>query len=256
MHRFLDTILAPLARLLVRRGVLIGAAVERLKLHYVRAAQTLAGPKPTDSRISVMTGLQRRDVVRIAALPDTAPQARKPNHLARLIQVWHSDPRFAGKELDRSGPGDTFETLALAIRRDVHPRTMLEQLREAGTISVTAEGRLRLEQPSYQPLAGSEAQLDYFADNAGDFLTAATDNILAPQPPFFERAAHFNGLSPEAVAQLEALFRAGQIDVLQRVAAKAQSLQRTSPGSHRLRAGGYFYTTDEAGKDDGCSAGS
>jgi hypothetical protein len=250
MLRFLDTILAPLARLLVRRGVLIGAATERLKLHYVRAAQAMAGPKPTDSRVSVMTGLQRREVVRLSALPDGAPADRKVNHLSRLVQIWQTDPRFAGRDLDRAGPGHTFETLALGIRRDVHPRTMMDQLEEAGTISVTSEGRLRLVQASYQPLAGSEAQLDYFADNAGDFLSAATENILSEKAPFFERAAHFNQLSPEAVAQLETRFRDRATALLREMATEAEVLQQQSPGTHRFRAGGYFYSTDEAERDD------
>jgi Family of unknown function (DUF6502) len=249
MPRFLDTILAPLARLLVRRGVLIGQATERLKLHYLRAAQGMAGNRPTDSRISVITGLQRREVVRLAALPDGAPADRKINHLSRLVQVWQSDPRFGGRDLDRAGSEGSFEALALGIRRDVHPRTMIEQLREAGTVAVTSEGRLRLLQSSYQPLAGSEAQLDYFADNAGDFLTAATENILSETAPFFERAAHFNQLSPEAVAKLAGDFQKGQMALLQKIAAEASELQKQSPGTHRFRAGGYFYFTDEIKKD-------
>jgi hypothetical protein len=249
MAHFLDTILAPLARLLVRRGVVIGAATERLKLHYVRAAQGLADPKPTDSRVSVMTGLQRREVVRLTALSDDAPADRKVNHLSRLVHLWQTDPRFAGRDLDRSGHEDSFEALALGIRRDVHPRTMMDQLREAGTISVMDDGRLRLLQSSYQPLAGSEAQLDYFADNAGDFLTAATENILSDKPPHFERAAHFNQLSEEAVAILQAEFRDQEMVLLQKIAAKAGDLQKQSPGVHRFRAGGYFYSTDEATKE-------
>jgi Family of unknown function (DUF6502) len=249
MARFLDTILAPLARLLVRRGILIGAVTERLKLHYVRAAQGLAGPKSTDSRVSVMTGLQRREVVRLAALSADAHADRKVNHLSRLVQLWQTDPRFAGRDLDRAGPDDSFETLALGIRRDVHPRTMIDQLVEAGTISITEDGRLRLQQTSYQPLAGSEAQLDYLADNAGDFLTAATENILSDKAPHFERAAHFNRLSAKAVAKLEADFRQGEMALLQKIAAEASDLQRHSPGSHRFRAGGYFYSTEESTKD-------
>lgn len=246
MTRFLDSILAPFTRLLVRRGLLIGVVTERLKLHYVRAARSLAGPRATESRISVMTGLQRREIARLSALPGNGLSGKKVNHLSRLVQIWQTDPRFAGRDLDRAGPGDTFETLALSIRRDVHPRTMIDQLTEAGTISLTEKDRLRLEQPSYQPFAGSEDQLDYFADNAGDYMAAATANILTADAPFFERAAHFNGLSPEAVAKVEAAFRTGEMALLQRIATEAATLQKESPGTHRFRAGGYFYTMDEA----------
>jgi hypothetical protein len=250
MIRFVDSILAPLARLMVRRGILIGAAIERLKLHYVRAARETAGPRPTDSRLSVMTGLQRREIVRLTAIPDGGVVERKVNHLSRVVQVWQNDVRFAGRTLDRSGAGDTFEALASGIRRDVHPRTMIDQLLAAKTISITEEGQLRLEQASYQPLAGSEAQLEYFADNVRDFLVAATENVLKQEAPFFERAAHFNGLSRDAVARLEAAFRAEEMALLQRIASQAAGLQAESPGTHRFRAGGYFYHQDEATGED------
>lgn len=249
MPRFVDMIFAPLARLLVARGLLFGEVTERLKLHYLRAAQGLAGPRATDSRLSVMTGLQRRDITRLSALPDHAPPERKVNHLSRLVQLWQTDPRFAGRALTRAGGDDSFEALALSIRRDVHPRTMIEQLREAGTVSVTDDGSIRLEQTSYQPMAGSEAQLDYLAENAGDFLAAATGNVLAAKAPFFERAAHFNQLSPEAVAQLEAAFREGEMALLQAIAQRAAALQTESPGTHRFRAGAYFYSTDVIGRE-------
>jgi hypothetical protein len=249
MPRFVDMIFAPLARLLVARGLLFGEVAERLKLHYLRAAKGLAGPRATDSRLSVMTGLQRRDITRLAALPDDAPSDRKVNHLSRLVQFWQTDPRFAGRALARAGGEDSFVALAQSIRRDVHPRTMIEQLREAGTISITDNDSIRLEQTSYQPLAGTEAQLDYLADNAGDFLAASTGNVLAATAPFFERAAHFNQLSPEAVAQLEAAFRVGEMALLQSIARQAAKLQTESPGTHRFRAGGYFYSTDVTGKE-------
>ena len=57
MLQTLDHILAPLARLLVARGIPFGDLTERLKGHYVQAASEQSDGKITDSRLSVMTGL-------------------------------------------------------------------------------------------------------------------------------------------------------------------------------------------------------
>lgn len=242
MSRILDALLAPIARLLVARGVLIAEVTESLKLHYVRAARDLAGTKTTDSRISVMTGLQRREVSRLLAAHD--PAARPVNHLSRLVALWQTDPRFAGVALPRSGGEISFDSLAQTIRRDVHPRTMLEQLTLAETVALDADGLVHLRQQSYQPLAGSEDQMAYLADNAHDFLSAATQNILSDPPPFFERAVHYNRLTPEAVAELNHIFRVGQMALLVKLSEAAARLGKDT-GHQRFRAGGYFYTKDQ-----------
>lgn len=242
MDRVLDALLAPIARLLVARGVPIAEVIERLKLHFVRAARDQAGGRATDSRMAVMTGLQRRDVARLLAAPEA--ERRKVNHLSRLVALWQTDPRFAGRDLPRNGE-DSFEALAQTIRRDVHPRSMLEQLVQAGTVQIDAADRVHLRQSSYQPLAGSEEQMAYLADNAGDFLATVTGNVLAQSAPFFERAVHYNGLSKAAVAALDARFREGQMALLLDLNASAARLAEESPGRHRFRAGGYFHARDE-----------
>jgi Family of unknown function (DUF6502) len=237
MNRIMDALFAPIARLLVARGVVFADAAGRLKRAYLQAAVRLAGPDATDSRISVMTGLQRRDIV---ALRGQEPDRRTVNHLSRLVALWALD---GGRPLPRKGDTGSFDALALQVRRDVHPRTMLEQLMAAGTVSV-ADGMVRLEQASYQPMPGSQGQMDYLADNAGDFLAAAVGNVTGA-PAHFERAVHYNLLDAAAVAQLDAAFREGQMALLGQINAQAAELQKTMPGNMRFRAGAYFYDEDE-----------
>lgn len=148
---------------------------------------------------------------------------------------------FAGKLLPRKGVAPSFDALAQSIVRDVHPRTLLEQLVAAGTISVDGDV-VTLIAESYQPLAGSADQIAYLARNGGDFLSAATDNIISDGDGHFERAAHYDGLSGDAVAHLDARFRKGQMALLQKISHEAARLQEKSPGSQRFRAGGYFYS--------------
>lgn len=230
MKFVLDHLLAPIARLCVGRGVLFAEVVERLKAQFVAAAETHIAGKRTDSRISVMTGLQRRDIARLRGMDVEVP---KVNHLSRLVARWVAQ---GGDDLTRA----EFDALALDVRRDVHPATMLAQLVDAGTVVITSAG-VQLREHSYQPLPGTEAQMDYLARNGGDFLSAATANILEKPAPFFERAVHYNGLSADAVAALDAEYRAAQMRVLETINARAAALQTREPGPYRFRAGGYFY---------------
>ena len=226
----LDRLLAPIARLCVGRGVLFADVAERLKLQFVAAAKTSIEGKVTDSRISVMTGLQRRDIAR---LHDIAPETARVNHLSRLVAQWVAQ---GGDDMSRA----SFDALARQIRRDVHPATLLAQLVDAGTVAIVPQG-IQLLTRSYQPLPGTAAQMDYLARNGGDFLNAATANVLETPAPHFERAVHYNGLSQEAVAELDAAYRVAQMQVLEAMNAHAAELQARAPGQCRFRAGGYFY---------------
>lgn len=251
-----DALFAPVARLLVARGVLFPDLAERMKAHFVQAALAAAAGRATDSKVSVLTGLQRRDVARLrgAVLRD-----RRPNHLARLVALWQTEPGWQAEgqplPLPRNGPAPSFEALAQMVRRDVHARSMLDALVAAGTVALSEDGQVvRLMQPSYQPLAGSEDQLAYLARNLGDHAAAAAENVQSAAPPHFERAVHYGGLTADQVAELDGLFRKGQMALLQDLNARAAAMKRangaTGPtagaATRRFRAGGYFYQTGDA----------
>lgn len=244
-----DALFAPIARLLVARGLPFPDLVERMKLHYIRAALAQSGDRATDSRVSVLTGLQRRDVVRLRG---EDVKDRRPNHLARLVALWQTGPDWSkdGQPLPlaRSGPGQSFEALAQAVRRDVHPRTMLDMLIAAGTVSLEEDGQqVRLLQPSYQPLAGSDDQLAYLSRNLGDHAQAAAENVQGATPPHFERAVHYSGLTEAQITALSERFATGEMALLQELSQTAARMkaENTQPGPLRFRAGGYFYRTGD-----------
>ncbi len=232
MNIVLNALLAPIVRLCVARDVPFPQVADRLKAQFVKAATTAIAGKTTDSRISVMTGLQRREIARLRVLPDDPPIP--VSHLSRLVARWVAEGAGALSRKD-------FDALAEGIRRDVHPATQLAQLIDAGTVLVDENDMIVLLQHSYQPLSGSDAQLEYLARNGADFLSAAVGNALQNPAPFFERAVHYNGLSAESVAELEKTYRAAQMALLEDINARAAELQKSSPGDMRFRAGGYFY---------------
>jgi hypothetical protein len=245
MANALDQLLAPFARLMVARGVAFSDLIERLKGHYVEAAQTLSDGKTTDSRLSVMTGLQRRDIAR---LREFRAKPRKPNPLTRLVALWQTDPAYARagapRDLPRNGPAPSFEHLARMVRQDVHPRTFLDALEAAGTVRVKADS-ISLIETAYVPLGGSKDQLAYLAENVGDHLSAAIENVLGRTPPLFERAVHYGGLTPEQADALAREFHGRQMALLEELSQKAAEMKAQAPenAASRFRAGGYVFTT-------------
>jgi hypothetical protein len=238
-----DALFAPIARLLVARGTLFPDLVERMKVHVVQAAVAAAGDRVTDSRVSVMTGLQRRDIAR---LRQEDVRDRRPSHLTRLVALWLTGAS-AGRPLPRSGP-DSFDELAASVRRDVHPRTMLDTLVAAGTVAVSEDGaEVRLMQGSYQPMAGSDDQLAYLSRNLGDHAQAAFENVQGCTPPHFERAVHYAGLTAAQVDDLAARFAEGQMALMQDLSRRAAAMKAGNGGAGlvRFRAGGYFYRIEE-----------
>lgn len=240
-----DILFAPLARLLVARGILFPDFAERMKAHYLAAARAKAEAegKVTDSKLSVLTGLQRRDIVRLREAPVTE---RRPNHLARLIGLWRTDPRYDAKPLPRMGEAGSFEALAREVRQDVHPRTMLDTLLATGTVEWDEErDEVRLMKTSYQPLAGSTDQLAYLTRNLGDHLSAAVENVTAETSAHFERALHYSDLTEVQIDELDRAYREAQMALFEELSARAAQMKGQG-GTRRFRAGGYFYSSEES----------
>ena len=242
MLNLLDALLAPTVRILVARGVMFPEFAERMKSHYIAAAERQAkadGTKITDSRLSVLTGLQRRDIAR---LKDTKPREKRAHHLSRLVALWQTEADYT-PQIPKSGPAPSFEALAQLVHRDVHPRTMLDALQAAGTVQVD-DDQVTLVETSYQPLAGTDDQIAYLAKNVGDHASAATENVLGRDPRHFERAVHYTRLTPAQIAELADDFRRGEMAIFEEMSRKAAEMKRTGAGTFRFRAGSYFYTTE------------
>lgn len=256
----LDRILRPLLRLAIARGVGFPALADRLKTLYVREAAALfvaRGEKVTDSRIALLTGLQRREVkARRASEPASD---RGAGVLPRIIARWMAGPPYAGdgKPLALSRRGDgSFEALVAEISRDMHPRSALDGLLQLGTVSVDDEDRIVLEKTAFLPVGDEAALFGYLASNLGDHAEASVANVLAaPEPgPFYERAVHYDHLSEASLATLDAKARAMQDTALQALNAEALAMQSADraagTGTGRFRFGAYLYRETARSPED------
>jgi hypothetical protein len=256
-------ILRPLVRLFIRCGMTFPALCDLLRELYVNVAEhdfALADKEQTDSRVSLLTGIHRKEVRRLRGAG--APVRLVPASVSRssmILARWIAAPEFtdgAGAPLPLrragdSGGGPTYEDLVESVTRDVRPRAVLDEWLDRGMVAIDADGRVRLEEAAFAPRSGDDRQLYYFGRNLHDHVAAAVENVLAARPPYFERAVHYENVSPEMAARMLALSREIAFEALQKVNREAQgALARDSGGGWRWNFGVYLYGEDESLRRD------
>jgi hypothetical protein len=137
---FLGRLLRPLVSLALRRGVSVGEFEELVRQVYVSEAAgnlSAAGHEVNVSRLSVATGLNRRDVTRIW---NGESRAEAPTGLlSKVIGQWRADRRFAHRTdqpraLSYRGDESEFAELVRSVSRDLNPYTVLFELERIGIV--------------------------------------------------------------------------------------------------------------------------
>jgi hypothetical protein len=267
LREALAGLLAQVARLAVARGLPAAPVEELLRTAFVDAAAAAHPGLPEHrkvSRIATTTGLNRREVTRLVQqrAAGAAGGAAPPVHTSpagQLFAQWRNQPEWRGADgqprvlprLAAEGGGPSFEALAQQTTRDVHPRSLLDELVRLGLVHWDAAAdTVALASDRFVARGDAVRQLGFLGNNVGDHLHAAVDNVLAgaagEAPRHFEQAAFAWGLSAESLALLQPAIRAQWQALVQalvpllreRVQADA-AIDPTPPG--RVRIGLYAY---------------
>jgi hypothetical protein len=253
----LRRLLRPLVRLMIRCGVTFPAAADLMRALYIDIATEDLGPRNrTDSRISLLTGVHRKEIRRQRSLPADEPPPPLVTRNGLLIATWLGAPGYtddfgAPLPLPRSATdGASFERLVMSVTRDVRPRAVLDDWLSQGIVSVGADDRISLVASAFLPQAGRDEQLFYFSRNLHDHVAAASANVLAPgTAPFLDRSVHYDRLTPAAAAELEQLGRKVAQRALLEVNRRAMVLAEidAAPGTptRRVNFGIYLLAEDE-----------
>lgn len=262
----IEKLLAPLVRMLIAFGIGYPLFIRLLKRIYVRVAAGefgLQGRDVTVSRISILTGLQRRDIGNIAEqLEKNIGPPANISIGARLIGIWTGAKRFAdstGRPLPlarfdgKSGP--TFEDLVTSVSSDVRPRAILDEWLRLGIVELDGDDCVRLRGDAFVPRQGFDELAYYYGRNLRDHIAASTHNLMGDGEPFLERAVYYDRLTPESVAALSKFVREVGVDALMKVNREALRLAEADESNvhatQRMSAGLYFYSGDDpAAADD------
>jgi hypothetical protein len=256
--------LAPLVRLLVSSGVTYPQFAAALKSSFLRAAHAeleLGSKKVTDSAVSLLSGIHRKDVRAL-----TSDGVLRASSIDRMLSLpdeiftrWTNDPNYLDVDglpkvlpmRGRTPEEPSFEQLAQSISRDFHPRSILDELVRLGLADVQADA-VRLRAYTYVPRDDFDRTLSYVRTNIADHLAAAAQNLQAVQRgkpgEFLEQSLYADELSAESVIELHRLARRIWESALRRMFALANERARIdeqgAPGSQvmRMRFGTYFFS--------------
>jgi len=250
----IDRVVRPLARLAVAKGMPFAVLETQMKLAFVQAARDAHPQLPAHravSRIATATGLNRREVTRLTQVRSSLP-VRRPV-AAELFAHWANDAVFQDAQgrprvLPRQGEALSFESLAQSVTRDVHPRSLLDELLRLGlAVHDTEHDTVALVRDAFVPRGDTERMLAFLSDNVGDHLGAAVANVLGSGREHFEQAVFADELSVESIEQLRSLINTMWRDVTASLVPAVEALiaQDRAAGrlqDQRLRVGLYTYT--------------
>ena len=191
-------LLRPLCRLLLRHNVPFAAFEELAKHTYVQVALddfSIPGRKPTLSRASILTGLTRKDVTRLAA--DTAPERAASdeayNRAARVLTGWARDAEFHDADgrplvLDPVEGPKSFAQLVRRYSGDMPARAVLDELLRVGSVREREDRRLELVTAGYVPRSGETEKLGILGADVADLIATIDHNLQhADTDPRYQR---------------------------------------------------------------------
>jgi len=180
------SVLKPLIHLLMRLDVSHSEFAEMAKKAYVDVARekfALPKRKMTTSRIAVLTGLSRKEVVRLDVNTTNDQNTSKPKHnrAARVVTGWLQDKEFCeqgGKPKDLPQKGvSSFATLVERYSGDITAGAVKDELLRTGNVEVIKDDKLHLVQAAYIPSQDEMEQFNVLAQCAERLLSTGVFNI-------------------------------------------------------------------------------
>jgi hypothetical protein len=214
----------------------------------------IEGRKQTTSRVSVITGLSRKEVMRVRKLPkpDDSASTERYNRAARVIAAWRRDRNFLDAKgrpapLPMTGPRVSFSELVKRFSGDVPVRATLDELIRVGAVERLEDGRINLLTRSYIPASSDADKLHILGTDVTHLISTIDHNLKSdPTGPFFQRKVAYDNLPDEVLPvfrKLSAKRAQALLESLDRwLAQHDRDITPTVKGTGRNRAGiGIYY---------------
>lgn len=258
-------LLRPLVRLLLSHGISYQVFNELIKSEYVKVAETefrLASKPQTDSRISLLTGIHRREISRLRNEPEKGINlSQHASMSALLLSIWSGAPEYLDKQflplplprLASKDGGPSFEALVQSVSKDFRPRVVLDEWTRQGIVTLDQDDLVHLLPNAFARPQEIEEKVFYFGQNIHDHLAATVHNLAGFDPPFLERCVYYDCLSAESVEELATYSRDVGMKALHSVNKHARELQKRDQGQigavYRINFGIYNFSESEAPDD-------
>ncbi len=178
-------LLRPVVRFALRRSVYVQDLIDIVKGVLVEVAEEellTSGEKTNASRLSIATGMTRRDVSLFfhPGQSNVEPQS----FLARVIGQWEHDKRYQKKNgtprvLSFGTEDSEFSKLVRRISQHVGPSAVVAELTKNGAAAITPEG-LKLIRPTIDLTRDEIKAFEIIAKDMRDLIQTLEHNLAHP----------------------------------------------------------------------------
>jgi hypothetical protein len=225
----IQRILRPLARLLLSFQITYPVFQQWLKHAYVEIAEKefpLPDKPQTDTRISLLTGIHRKDIKRLRHEDPALNES--PENISIGVQLaahWMGQSEYLDQDKNplalpfKAKAGEpSFERLVEQVcKKDIRARVVLDEWLRLEIVSQqeNAEGTelLVLSPGAFVPSNSIDEKAFFLGMNVADHLATASHNVSNTRPSEldliskdkFERCVYYDGLSESSIAELKQL---------------------------------------------------
>ena len=256
------SVLKPLVRILLRNNIPFGAFSEMARQAYVKVATQdfqVEGRKQSNSRISTITGLSRKEVKRLQDLEESTDSrlTEKYNRAARVDYGWVHDQDYQNnkgksKVLKFETGEFSFSSLVKKYSGDIPPRAILDELERVGVVERDDKGFIRLLSRAYIPKSGINEKIEYLGTDVAALLYTMDRNIYEEnKSKFFQRKVYYDNLPVEVIGELQKMIAKNSQELLEKVdVAMAEYDRDVNPdvkgtGRKAIGVGIYYFENDE-----------
>ena len=261
-RRAIRSLLKPIVRELVAKGLTYPALARILRELYVETAErdfALPFKSPSDSRVSLVTGLHRKEVARLRRRPrEPDPEIGGIESIAsRVIGRWiakrgYRDRKGRPREIgyEESGRRPSFVALVRELGIDVPPRSVLDELVRVGAVEIRPDGMLALCEEVLVPSGELEAKLPILATDPGELFATIAHNLDEPEDTWLQRKVVYDNVGADALPELRAAAKRLGADFLRAanelLASRDRDRTPEAPGGRRSRVvlGAYYFEAD------------
>ena len=271
LNRAVTMILKPLLRVLIKNEVSYSEFAEIAKQSYVDVSYehfSIAKRKTTFSRVAVLTGLSRKEVVRLSKLRDddtgeSLLSKATPNRAQRVINGWLSDAEFLdekgqAKMLPVYGDKGSFAALVARYSGDITLGAVIDELLRIGVVRRLDEQKVELLSEGYIPKTDEIEKIRVMAMCTSDLLNSAVHNLInLDKPSRYQRQLTYEKIASADANQFKIYSEEKANELLLHLNEYLSQMSSDAPadisGSHQVGLGIYYFENNESnqeGKND------
>jgi hypothetical protein len=259
----IQRMMRPVVRQLITYGVSYPAFTRIVKQVYLDVAErefALPFKQHTDSRLSLVTGINRKDIAQLRRRKK-APQMPEIEDtlVTHVIGRWMAGAPYAEADgTPRRLPYDSDDPKAASFARlvrelgaDIPVRSVLDELLRVGSVALLADGAVVLQQEAHIPAGDTAGKLTLLGSDPAELFATIIHNIEHPDAPRLQRKVVYDNIGSEALPELRVAARRAGEEFIRRANALLASHDRDrhpkAAGGKRSRVvlGTYYF--EEAG---------